>query len=199
MIGIGVSPVTLAVLAGARGWPPPTLLTTLHPTGSPIVQYWTHPLGTCTFDDSTAAALQDGNDATYAFVKSVSTGYGSQTIRIIRWPFTTCPDYAHLDHLLLRLRAKMIQVGTASKIYVGAITSAGKSGDPPTITPGASFAWQDYLFAQAWVGGVWVPWTTALVNALSFGYDTDQYVNSPTGYSLEYDFAELDLQVWGTA
>ena len=192
-----------------RQWATPTLLTTLYPTGDPIVLAWSGSTGTRTCGDSgggaleLSASLRDGDPATYGWVKSVNTGgYGTQTIRRVNWVFETCPEYARVAHLVIRLSVKMIRVGNLASgkfDYVGVELSGGQPGNPQFIAPvnGADFAWQEYQFAND-VGGV--PWTPARVNAQTFGTDCDQFLASgdPTN-NVEYRIAEIELQVWGNA
>jgi hypothetical protein len=190
------------------GWPDPVLLTTLTPTGSPTLRLYTPGYGgTYTYDDGTAANLADADDGTFAFLKLICNSGGSGTYyRLVSFPFTTCPDYAHIAHLIMRLYVKRIQAGSDSYMvkrfcgvqnYPWSTNPDDRSSVPTTILPGTSFAWQEYLWA---LGKDRAPWTPAGVNAQEYGWVVDLALGSgPPGLSIEFQIAAMGLQVWGTA
>jgi hypothetical protein len=207
VIGVGLGLFNSA-LRGPLGWPDPVLLTTLSPTGAPTLRLYTAGYGgTYTFDDGTAAKLTDADDGTFAFLKLTCNSGGSGTYyRLVSYPFTTCPDYAHISHLVCRTYVKRIQAGSDSymaKRYMGvhsypwSTNPADRASVPTNILPGTSLAWQEYLWS---LGRDRAPWTTAGVNAQEYGWDVDLALGSgPPGLSIEFQIAAMELQVWGTA
>jgi hypothetical protein len=200
VINVGTGVVGVSFRPQLSGWPAAVLLTTLYPTGDPDVRAYSHPApAVSTFGGELSASLRDGDPATYQWFKTVNTGgYGSSAIRRVNWVFDTCPEYAHISHLIARLSSKMILSGGTSKTYFGVEIDDSIPGDPMSILPtnGADWAWQEYLFATNNGAG----WTTAGVNARKFGTDQDQYLSSGNpANNIEYRVAEYGLQVWGTA
>lgn len=201
-------PLLTSVRSKAPAWPDAVLLTTLYPTGSPTLRLYTPGYGgTYTFDDGTAAKLTDADDGTFAFLKLTCNSGGTGTYyRLVSYPFTTCPDYAHIAHLLMRLFVKRIQSGSdayMAKRYCGvhnfpwSTDPADRPSVPTTILPGTSLAWQEYQWS---LGLNKAPWDTAGVNAQEYGWDVDLALGSgPPGLSIEFQIAAMELQVWGTA